>query len=220
MDIKKPELQLWDVEKLIPYELNSKIHDKAQIKALAKGIKDFGWDQPIVVDAAGVIIKGHGRRLAAIELGLKKVPVLVRDDLTPEQVKAARLADNKVAITGFDNELLKQELEALEDPQMLADIFSTKELTFLNSDMADLDPAALVADLDEEVRAQERQTIETVAAIDNKDVPLAKAFGFKAIKTKDEKYVAAFLAQIEEQTGLSGADAFVAFAKRAVSEAV
>ena len=64
MDFK---VESWDVEKLIPYENNVKIHDEKQVKKIAESIKRFGWDQPIVVDKDGVIIKGHGRRLAALK---------------------------------------------------------------------------------------------------------------------------------------------------------
>ncbi|MFH3639762.1 ParB/Srx family N-terminal domain-containing protein, partial [Acinetobacter baumannii] len=81
------------VDDVKPYELNAKIHSEEQVAKIAESIARFGWDQPIVVDKNGVIIKGHGRRLAAIKLGLIEVPVLVRDDLNEEQVKAARLAD-------------------------------------------------------------------------------------------------------------------------------
>lgn len=89
---------------------------------------------PIVVDGNGVIIKGHGRRLAALQIGLKKVPVIVRDDLSEEAVRAARLADNRVAISGLDNEILRKELSSLEFS--LDNIFDKKELTFVTADLA------------------------------------------------------------------------------------
>jgi ParB-like chromosome segregation protein Spo0J len=96
-----------------PYANNAKSHPQKQIDLLVKQISE-GFDQPIVVDKNMVIIKGHGRRLAALQMGLKAVPVIVRDDLTPQQVKAARIADNKLAETDWDMELLAQELEALD----------------------------------------------------------------------------------------------------------
>ena len=96
-----------------PYQNNAKSHPQSQIDLLVKQIAE-GFDQPIVVDKNMVIIKGHGRRLAAMQMGLKTVPVIVRDDLTPQQVKAARIADNKLAETDWDMELLAQELEALD----------------------------------------------------------------------------------------------------------
>lgn len=210
-EIKVPKIELRDVDSIVPYELNSKKHEKAQVKKIAKSIKEFGWDQPIVVDTDGVIIKGHGRRLAAIELGLKKVPVLVRDDLTPEQVRAARLADNQVAISGIDNTLLRKELESLEFD--LEGIFDKKELDFLTANLAEIDDTAFVEDLEAAVAEQAQQTAATVIEIDHKEIPIAKALGFKTITVKEEKYVASFVALIEEQTGKVGSEAFVAYAK-------
>lgn len=78
-----------------PFWRNSKRHDQRQINALVNAIKAGGFDQPIVVDGEGVIIKGHGRRIAALQLKMEFVPVVVRDDLTPEQVQASRIADNR-----------------------------------------------------------------------------------------------------------------------------
>lgn len=119
--------QLMSIEDVLPYEGNAKIHDEAQVAKIASSIEQFGWDQPIVVDTDGVIIKGHGRRLAAIKLGLSEVPVLVRSDLSPAQVKAARIADNRVALGGIDQDILKQELSELFSEE--AD-FSAMDLGF------------------------------------------------------------------------------------------
>lgn len=76
---------------LIPYEMNAKKHDEQQIRDLAAAIKKRGFDQPITVDKHDVIITGHGRREAALLAGLERVPVIVRDDLSEEEVKAKRL---------------------------------------------------------------------------------------------------------------------------------
>ncbi|HBC3632750.1 ParB/Srx family N-terminal domain-containing protein, partial [Acinetobacter baumannii] len=122
-------IQQWNVDEVKPYELNAKIHDKAQVERIAQSIKEFGWDQPIVVDKEGVIIKGHGRREAALLLGLKVVPVLVRSDLDEHQVRAARLADNRVAIGDIDTDLLQKELQTLNFD--LEGIFDKKELNFV-----------------------------------------------------------------------------------------
>jgi hypothetical protein len=82
---------------LKPYARNNRKHPQAQIDKLAKQIAAHGWDVPIVVDKDFVIIKGHCRWKCAKQLKLKTVPVVVRDDLTPEQCNAARLADNKLS---------------------------------------------------------------------------------------------------------------------------
>lgn len=111
----KAELEWRDIESITPYVNNIKKHPTEQIDKIAGAIAEFGFDQPIVVDGDGVIIKGHGRREAALRLGLKKVPVIVRTDLTPAQVKAARIADNKVAESDWDIDALKLEFDALQD---------------------------------------------------------------------------------------------------------
>lgn len=204
------KIELIDLEKLVPYELNSKIHDDAQVKKIAESIKQFGWDQPIVVDKDFVVIKGHGRRLAALSLGMKQVPVLVRDDLTPDQVRAARLADNRVAVGGIDTELLKQELAALDYD--LGGIFDAKELSFLETELSDMNIDAFVPDLNEAVAAQSGESTRKLEEADQRPVKIEQALGFKTIQGKDEQAVAFFMAIIESETGLTGAEAFVKFA--------
>jgi len=85
-----------DIDSIRPYEANRRRNDKA-VEAVAKSIQAFGFRQPIVADDAGVIVVGHTRWKAAKKLGLRKVPVHVAKDLTPEQARAYRPADNKTA---------------------------------------------------------------------------------------------------------------------------
>lgn len=102
-----------DVDRLVPYERNPRQNDQA-VEAVARSIREYGFQQPIVVDADGVIIVGHTRWKAARKLGLEKVPVHVATDLTPEQVKAYRIADNKTAeLAEWNWELLPIELGEL-----------------------------------------------------------------------------------------------------------
>ena len=104
------EAIMMDVGKIIPYENNPRRNAKA-VDAVANSIKEFGFKNPIIVDKNNVIISGHTRRLAAIKLGLKEVPVLIGDDMTDAQVKAFRLADNRVSeLAVWDEDLLKQEM--------------------------------------------------------------------------------------------------------------
>lgn len=100
---------------LIPYENNPRINDYA-VKKVLESIKEYGFTNPILVDKALVIIAGHTRREAAILAGLEKVPYIIKDDLTPEQVKAYRIADNKLAeLSTWDEEALKEELFELQE---------------------------------------------------------------------------------------------------------
>ena len=84
------------IEEVVPYETNPRNNDKA-VKFVANSIKQFGFKVPIIIDKNGVIVAGHTRLKAAKKLGMKTVPCIVADDLTPEQVKAFRLADKKTA---------------------------------------------------------------------------------------------------------------------------
>jgi hypothetical protein len=97
---------------LIPYALNAKLHPADQVNRIASSIAEFGFDQPIVIDKKGIIIKGHGRCQAAIKLKLESVPVVVAD-LSDAMAKASRLADNKVSESDWDNELLKSSIDSL-----------------------------------------------------------------------------------------------------------
>ena len=96
---------------IIPYAANAKKHDKRQINNVAESIKQYGFVQPIVIDRDGVIVIGHCRALAAKKLGMQEVPCVCVDDLTPEQIRAFRLADNKTAeLAGWDFTKLEEEL--------------------------------------------------------------------------------------------------------------
>ena len=101
------------IDDLIPYEKNPRDNDKA-VKYVAKSIKEFGFKVPIIIDKDNVIVTGHTRWKAAKELGLENVPVIMADDLSDEQIKAFRLADNKVSeASSWNKSLLDEELEAI-----------------------------------------------------------------------------------------------------------
>ena len=101
-----------------PYEKNAKKHPEDQIQHIANSINQFGFKQPIVIDKDGTIVCGHGRYFAAQKLNLDIVPCVLADDLTDEQIKAFRLADNKVAESDWDMDLLGNELDEIFDIDM------------------------------------------------------------------------------------------------------
>ena len=106
------EMKVVEIElrKLIPYENNPRKNEKA-VDAVMQSIKQFGFKNPIIVDENMVIISGHTRRLAALKLSMEKVPVIIAKDLTEEQVRAFRLADNRVAsFSSWDEAKLKEEI--------------------------------------------------------------------------------------------------------------
>jgi DNA modification methylase len=114
MTSKTFDVELRPIDAIRPYEGNPRVNDDA-VDAVARSLAEFGFRQPIVVDADGVIIVGHTRWKAARKLGLAKVPVHVATDLPPEKVKAYRIADNQTAtLAEWDFELLPVELKDLE----------------------------------------------------------------------------------------------------------
>lgn len=116
--MEKTKVTYMDVDSLIPYANNPRLNDNA-VDSVAASIKEFGFKVPIVVDGENVIINGHTRLKAAHKLGLRQVPVIVADDLTPEQVKAFRLADNKTSeLAEWDLDKLDIELAEIQDLDM------------------------------------------------------------------------------------------------------
>lgn len=103
-----------DIKSVKPYARNAKKHDDKQVANVAESIKQFGWQQPIVCDADGIIIIGHCRLLAAKKLGLKKVPVKTVDNLSEEQVKKLRALDNKLNESDWDFDLLAEDIGELD----------------------------------------------------------------------------------------------------------
>lgn len=102
------------LDELQPYENNPRKNDNA-VPYVAESIKRYGFKNPIIIDKDGVIVAGHTRYLASIELGLDKVPCIVADDLTEEQIKEFRLVDNKTSeFAGWDFNLLEAELSELD----------------------------------------------------------------------------------------------------------
>lgn len=101
------------LDTILPYPENAKKHDPEQVTKVAESIKRFGFKQPIVIDKEGVIVVGHCRFLAAQLLQIKEVPCLIADDLTPDEIKAYRLADNRLNESAWDMVLVGEELKFL-----------------------------------------------------------------------------------------------------------
>lgn len=124
------------IDELIPYENNPRNNDRA-IEAVAKSIKEFGFKVPLIIDKDGEIAAGHTRLKAAKELGLEEVPCIIADDLSEAQIKAFRIADNKVSeFSDWDFELLDNELEELKDMEL---DFNMEDFGFSNSEKDDLE---------------------------------------------------------------------------------
>lgn len=214
----KTDLPVQDIDprKLVPYEKNAKKHSKKQVADLAATFRVHGFDQPVVVDKDLVIIKGHGRTLGAIEAEMPTVPVIVRTDLTEEQVKAARIADNQLSSTDYDTVLLQEEVAELDlsgyDMDSMG--FTERELNMLTDDLTGLDDAAIMEDLEMEIDEATQHHDQVVEEAKTKPVRIADALGFKAIPGDSEREVAQFMAEVEDSTGETGADAFLTFIRR------
>jgi DNA modification methylase len=140
----KPDLQIqrWPLDRLIPYARNPRTHTEEQVAQIAASIAEFGFVNPVLVGADGVIIAGHARVMAARKLGLSEVPVIVLDHLSQAQRRALVIADNRLAQNaGWDEEMLRVELEALRE-----DDFSLDLLGFEDAEIE-----ALLAESDEAI---------------------------------------------------------------------
>ncbi len=112
------EIIMKKVDEIKPYEKNPRHNDEA-VKYVANSIKEFGFKNPIIIDKNNVIIAGHTRLKASIHLNLESVPCIIADDLTEEQVKALRIADNKVSeISEWNYEVLSEELKNILELDM------------------------------------------------------------------------------------------------------
>ena len=136
------------INELIPYENNPRINDNA-VDFVANSIKEFGFKVPIIIDKNNVIVAGHTRYKASLKLKLAEVPCIVADDLTEEQIKAFRLADNKTAeIATWDYDLLEKELADLVD-------FDMSDFGF---DLFDDEVTA--DDIEKNIRQSQKQNLE------------------------------------------------------------
>lgn len=203
MNIEKKSPELRDIETIFPYPGNSKKHGKEQVEKLALSITKFGWrGNPILVDVNGVILAGHGRRLAALSIGLKKVPVIV-EEMTPAEAKAFRLADNRVAISDMDTALFRQELESIS-VEDLRGIFDDKELEFSMYDLGEMNTDSFVDDLDIVVANQQAELDSQIEAAGSKRHALIKTFGFKDVSVENARTLSRIMSKIESEQGVAG----------------
>lgn len=201
--------EVWGIDKLIPYELNAKKHDEAQVAKIAASITRYGWTTRIVVEEDGSIIAGHGRRLAAIKLNCEKVPVTVVKGITKEQAKALRLIDNKVQEGGYDTELLSIDLRSLvvDDGIDLSEFFDKRDLDFAIDDLGDINLEALSSDIAPEVAAQTARTEAEIAAADEGDVSLTKALGISKITGEQARELKALMGEALDKTDFEAIEA-------------
>jgi ParB-like nuclease family protein len=135
-----PQYRVEQVDTLIPAVLNARTHTDEQIEQIVASIKEFGFTNPILVDKERGVVAGHGRLLAARRLGMTQVPVVELSHLTPQQLRAYMLADNKLALlAGWDDDILRGEINALKDAGFDVDLtgFDSAEIDQLFAPEAD-----------------------------------------------------------------------------------
>lgn len=161
------QVEAKSIDDIKPYEHNPRNNDDA-VDAVANSIKEFGWQQPIVVDTEGVIIAGHTRYKAAKKLGLKTVPIVIAKDLSEEQVKAYRLADNKSGeLASWDSSLLDAELIKVSDIDM-------SQFGFEDIADAELPDDFFEENSDQDKNDDEDQSNELVLDWGTKQAPISK----------------------------------------------
>jgi hypothetical protein len=142
LEYKSLMVEMVKLTEVKTYGRNSRTHNKEQVKQIAESISEFGFTNPVLVDSDNVLIAGHGRLEASRRLGLKEIPAIRLPNLTEDQKKALRIADNKLALNaGWDEELLRVELQELKDSDYNLDLvgFSEKELDELFGGESDSD---------------------------------------------------------------------------------
>lgn len=177
MDTKLPRMaeriEFWPVAKLQPYERNPRIHSDEQISQIAASFIRFGMVMPILVDSEAGVIAGHGRLEAAKLVGLKKVPVVILDNLTDEEKRAYVIADNKLAENAsWDKELLGEEIEALMAKEFDIELvgFSKDEIDqLLNEAREDLSDG-----FDDEKTEETQEESDTQCVIGSYRIPISR----------------------------------------------
>ena len=142
------QIEQVSTDKLIPYANNARTHSESQVAQIVASIRQFGFNNPVLIDENSTIIAGHGRVLAATKLELESVPCIRLSHLNESQRKAYIIADNKIALnSGWDEELLRLELEGLTDIDQIATGFTADELNLLfNGWQSNIEPPEDVSD--------------------------------------------------------------------------
>ena len=204
-------IERWSIDKLIPYDKNAKVHSPEKVSALARSISTFRWHKAKAIEVTpdGLIINGHCRRLAAIHLGMKEVPVAVRHDIKTEaEIKAYRLSDNKVAEGTYDNDLMKDELGELHGEffDMTDFGWTDKDIDF-TQDLGEIDLDVMTDDIALDVQLHADSTTQKIEDEDGKEFPISKVLGFSKVTARQQRVIKALMAHARQVTGRDGAEA-------------
>lgn len=216
------EVESWDIDRLIPFERNNKKHPDKQVDELAASVAEHGFENPISVEEDGTIISGHGRRLAAIKLGMRKVPVRVFRGITKEQARKLRIAANKTTSTDYDLESLALELADLKELEIdLGGMgLSDKELMVLMDDVGEVDLGSMSTDIVKDVERHEEEVTETADKAEVAEVALSKVFGFKTVTNAQARILSRWIGEVEFAAGKEGVEALIEHAEHFTAEAM
>lgn len=144
------------IDELKPYAHNPKTHPEVQIDKIARSIEEFGFLVPVLIDGGNSIIAGHGRLMAARKLGLAEVPTICIDHLTEAQIRAYRIADNRLTESAWDLELLESEIAILQDMDFDIDLtgFDDIDLGEMFQNVSDEDPPEEFPEFDENMETE------------------------------------------------------------------
>lgn len=224
----EPSIEAIDVEKLVDSDNNHKEHSDESVAKLAKSMASLGQIQPVITDKDHVIIAGHGRRMAAVSLGWKKIKVirLPVDEMTARKM---RIADNLVKNDNVNVDVLAKEIRELsealeEDVEMILDevISNDREqdltLNAISAHSArELDE--LTVSVTDDVSALAKEGEENVQKTDKEEVTLSAGLGFSKFRIEDIRTVKHWIALMKSKTGISDPrEAFLAVAKQELKD--
>lgn len=142
--IHATEIEMWELDKVIPYPDNAKLHDERQVSLLAKNFIESGFHGVVEVDENGVILAGHGRRLAAIKAGMKELPVVVTKGLSEVEKRMRRIKDNSFSNTETDQVLIAKDIDFIREsmPDLNLDdfMFDDNQLELININVDSMFP--------------------------------------------------------------------------------
>lgn len=210
IDVSKLKVEAWSIDRAKDSVNNNKIHTKDSVARLAKSMASLGQLQPILVDRNGVIIAGHGRRMAARELGWTHIKV-IRLDVNEATARKARIADNRTSNDNYDTDALARELQELaglgEDLAELSDALglSHQQIAMLAPDLSgvfEIGADTISTNVVEDVKTLAEENESISQRVEAGSVPLKDAFGFTRVTPEQSREIKRFIAEICAETEL------------------
>ena len=221
IDINDLSIEAVDIDYPKPAENNNKVHTPASVARQAKSLAALGQITPIILAEDGEIIAGHGRVMAAKELGWKKIKAITLP-VDAETARKMRIADNLASNQNYDIDALTNELKDLnlrdELENFIGDDRMIDNLETALDTLAEMDRDSFVKDLDEAVDVYASESDGLMDEIDQKDVMLKTVFEFNGLKPKEARRVNLFMALIKSKSGAEAKEAFLEHVEKTIAE--